>query len=150
MVIEDALKKILSDSAEVRSLVGTRVHNGVLPQKLATTDYPCIVFRKVDEDREPTLGSASTEPPNAEFVFFAVTRGVFADKSAQRMASTVDKTLRGAIHGYKDVVIVDTLSPPEMMDVQGIFFRRAAHTYDDKTETHQYASVYDVRYSDSD
>lgn len=152
MFVEDALKKILSDSADVSALVDNRIIPGTLEQ---VTVYPAVAYRKFDEDREPTLDSPRTGPPVAQFVFFAVVKkGNYTYNgqtvSARRLASQVEKAIRARLQGFKDVVIVDALSPPEMMDVQGIFFVRSADTYDDRTETYQYASVYDVHFSDSD
>lgn len=148
MFIEEALKQILSDSASVSALVGTRIIPGVVEQ---TTVWPAVAYRRVDEEREPTLDSPATTAPVARFVFFSVVkRGTYNGVSARRLASLVDKAIRQRLLGFSGDVVVDALSPPESMEVQGIFFVHAADTYDDKTESYQYATVYDVAFSESD
>lgn len=148
MFVGEALKKILSDSASVSALVGNRIIPGTIEQ---TTVWPAVAFRRVDEIREPTLDSPSTEPPMSRFVFFSVVKqGVYSGVSARRLASQVDKAMRDALLGFSGTVVVDALSPPDSMIVQGIFFVRSVDTYDDKTQTYQYASVYDVHFSESD
>lgn len=145
MFIEDALKIILMADPNVTALVDDRIYGGFLTD---ATTYPAVAFRKPDETREAQLDSPTTDPPDAEIVFFSVSKGVINGMSARRMASSIDKAIRGALHGYADIVIDDTASPQEMMEIQGIFFSRGSDGYDDRTQTHQYASVFRVRYKD--
>lgn len=145
MFVEDALKIILSADADVTALVGNRIYSGFLPPNVT---YPAVAFRKPDETRDPQLSSPTTDPPDAEIVFFSVCKEPVSGVSARRMASTIDKAIRQVLHGYADVVIDESASPQGMMDIQGIFFSRGSDGYDDRTQTHQYGSVYRVRYTD--
>ncbi len=143
--IEDALKQILSEDPDVVALVGTRITPGTLSQNAT---YPAIAFRNVGVEREPVLDSKTTGPAASRFIFFSCAKLPDGDYSARRVASLVDKAVRHALQGYKDVVIITALSPAEMVDVQGIFFAEASDLYDDRSQTYQYASVFDVRHSE--
>lgn len=145
MLVEQALQQILSDDAGVSALVNGRIYAGTLPQSV---DYPAIAYRLVSSSREPLLASRSTSPPNSRYVFFSASKGVVAGVGAKKMSLLVDKAVRLALQGYKDVVILTASSPEEMVDIQGIFFQDASDTYDDPTQTHQSASTFDVHYSE--
>lgn len=144
--IEDALKQILSDDADVSALVSNRIYPGVLQD---ASPLPGVAFRVVDTEREPVLDSKTHGPTLARFVFFSVAKDISGTNSPRRMASLIDKAVRHALQGYKDVVIVDSISPAEMVDVQGIFFVTASDTFDDRTKTYQAASVFDVHFSET-
>lgn len=138
--------QILRDDADVSALVSSRIFE--FPMSQSNTTWPVIVYRSPDTVPEgQTIDSPQSGPPDTEVVVFSVSKGVIGGLSPRQVSSRVDKAVRAALHGYKDVVVIDS-SPQEMIDIQGIFFTRGADGHDDASQTYQYLSVFSVRYSE--
>lgn len=144
--IDDALRQTLLENAGVSAWVGSRIHSPFLPQ---SGPYPAIAFRTPDEEREPTLDVGITGPPMTRFVFFSAVKEPSAGLAAKEIARRIDEAIRHALLPLRGDVAVTASSPPETVAIQGVFFVTRAQQFDDRTQTHEYASVYDVHYSET-
>lgn len=132
MLIEEALKYVLSTNAGVSALAADRIYGNVLKQN---TLYPAIAFRlRSREHPVPHL-----EPRSSS----GMARSRFAIFSAAESYEDVkplDEAIRLALQGYNAVVTIDS----ESLEIQGIFALTSMDFYDDSTETHQVMSEFDV------
>lgn len=139
MQVEQAIFKILRSDAAVAALCGTRIHPGVLPQSVI---FPAIAFRTVffeDQTRLEYPGSSGFGTWRIRT--FAVMRG----EDGYDVAKRLDKQIRLAMQGFRGTVVDDTVSPQEFLVIQCVFTNTTFDLpYDDKTQTHQIASDFDV------
>jgi hypothetical protein len=136
--VEDALKEILGADADVSALAGNRIYSGVLND---ASLYPAIAYRQIDGTADPTLDSPGDGPFKGRFIFFSVAKGVLNGTSPKRQAALLHKYLKTALIGYQNTVL---LPDTETLYIQGIFFDTEADTYDDRTQTYQYAAILEV------
>lgn len=140
MLVEQALKQILSDDAGVVTLVGGKVFPGILSQSVT---YPAVSYRQVHRKTEPVMDSATTTPPNSHFWFVSAAKG--SGTEAYQKAKLIDEAIRLALQGYQGTVTLAT-SPPVSLYIQGIFFLDSADEYIDSTQTHEVGSLYAIRH----
>lgn len=148
MIVAQALFKLLSTNAALIALVDDRIYPGKLPQDLGRDryQYPAIVFRRVERLSLPILDAGSTGQPRgssglqqSRWRFFSV--GLEPTYSVQ---AQLDEVIRLCLDGFQGVVIDDTVSPVESIEIQGIFPLTSTDFNDDKTATFQVISDYDV------
>jgi hypothetical protein len=148
MLIEEALGKLIEDSPGVSSIIGVAEEaNLYCPLAPQDVQYPNVVFRMVP----PTLREPLMTPSG-------FTEGLVRTRSRVRVFSSMktragyavakrlNQAVRKALNGFQGIVINDTVSPIESVEIQGIF----PHTtqdideFDEKTEVMSIISDFDV------
>jgi hypothetical protein len=137
LLLEAALRTLLGDDNGVSNIVGSRIFPGVLPQ---TVQYPAMAYRLVSREHERRLEPrGSSGLARSRFRFFSTAKGATAYADAKRL----DEALRLCLDGYHGVVS-DDQSPASTLRIHGAFAQTTFDQYDDKTQTHQVLTDYDV------
>lgn len=145
LLIEEALKLVLSRNAEVTALIAGRAFPGVLPQKV---DYPAVAFRiapggehieHLDNGSDtPGTSRGSSGLAKTRINFFSTSHGV----SNYAQARILDETIRVALQGFNGVVANDEST--DSLEIHGISALAEYYQYDDRTETHQMIRPFEV------
>lgn len=141
MLLKQAIYQLLANNAGVNAVAVARIYPGTLPQ---TVVYPAIAYRKIiPRPPDPILSSKTTGPTESHFIFYSVAQGTVGAKTAERLSEAV----RLCLQGYSGLVTLTDSSPVETFQIHGIFWQGDEDAYDDKTQTHQVASVYSIHHA---
>lgn len=146
MLVEQAFGKLLTTNAGVLSLLpggnADNIFAPVAPQSQQT--WPVVVYRTVPPVvRDPILTpSGYSGLVRTRFRVFSS----YKTRAGYAIAKKLNDKCRLALLGFQGIVVDDTVSPVEQVEIQGIF----AHTtfnvddFDTKTEIVTVFSDYDV------
>lgn len=95
-MIEAGLFSLLSTTAAITTLCGTRIYPAVLP---TIPTYPCLRYKLISAKAEPTLSTSGYQRWRIQFDCFANT---YASAVALRAA------IRSALEGYRGTLIDGT------------------------------------------
>lgn len=139
MYVHEALQVRLLADADVTAIT-ENISRGYLGQ---TPNYPAAVYRSPDEDRlDETLDEFNAIGlRRLEFTFFSTANKATGGIDA---ADELDRAIRACLEGFVGTITDADASPDESVDIQGIFHVGKFDFYDDKTETSQVVSRYDV------
>ncbi len=146
MQVAQALYKLISTAPGVLAVTSVdNVYPGKLPQDVR--DKAIVLRRKPMGERihrlnpdESTQATGGSGLQKSFWYVFSVGLEPLYDTQAK-----MDKAVERAIDGFQGVVVNATVSPIEQIEIQGIFHTGITDDfYDDKTQTFQVVSVYEV------
>lgn len=139
MYVHEAIRLRLLADADVTAIT-ENIYRGYLSQNVT---YPAVAYRSPDNERV----DATLDEFNAlglrrlEFTFFSTTNKA---NGGIDTADALDRAIRACLEGFVGTITDTDASPDESVDIQGIFHANTFDGYDDKTETSQVVSRYDV------
>lgn len=143
MLIEQAIYKLLKDDSGVTALVAGRIFAGIWKQEVST--YPGIVYRAPGDGRREIVrvlesGCSLVKQPIH----------VFSAAKSYGQAAILDSLICTALDEFRGNVADTSVSPPESIEIQGIFLTRMAHAhqYQDRTQLHEFISEFDCHFID--
>lgn len=138
MQVEQAIFNLLKSNAAVAAFVGARIYPVVMPQNIAA--FPALVYRVVTFEDEEILES----PGQSTFATWRIrVISVGKGEDSYPQVKRLDRAVRTALQGFVGTV-TDDISH-ESIVIQCIFTDTIFDlAYDDKTETQQTATDFDV------
>lgn len=140
MFIGEALFELLRTNAGVSAIIGNRIYPAILPQDCI---YPAISFRKSLLQKDPVLDVRSSGLVKKRYLIFSTAQLVDSPMRAYAQAEQLDEAVRLCLEGFRGIVM-NTISPPGSIEIQGIFHVLSQDLYDDSTQTYQTISGYEV------
>lgn len=146
MLIETAIGNLLTTDARILALVdAANIYWPMAPTDLPNI-FPCLVYRTVP----PVLRDPILDPISGGYTGLVRTRfRVFASMKTRAGFTTarrIDAAVNKALLGFQGIVIDDTVSPVEQLEIQGIFAHQTSNQpeYDDRTQLASIFSDFDV------
>lgn len=138
MYAHEAIRLRLRADAGV-SAITTRIYKGVLTQSVT---YPAVAYRGTDEEAQRRLETfTSGGISRLELRFFSTTN--LANGGADR-AYALDRAIKASLEGFSGTITDTSVTPNESVSIQGIFHQRTFEAYDDKSQTYQVITDYEV------
>lgn len=148
MEIDEAIGKLIEVHSGVAAIIGegdeSKLYSPFAPQEVR---YPNVVFRAVPPTlREPLMTpSGFTEGlvrTRSRFRVFSSMK----TRAGKAVAKRLNKEVRKALLGFQGLVVSDTVSPVEVVEIQGIFPHTTEDVdqFDEKTDVMSVISDFDV------
>lgn len=137
MFIHEAIRlKLLADAGV--SAITTRIYPGVLSQSVT---YPAIAYRITGKDPVLKLEERGRNGlARFSIRFFSTTDRAHGGYDT---AKNLDDAIRLCLEGFRGSISNDD-SPIETVEIDGIFHSNTFDGYEDRTETFQVLTEYDV------
>jgi hypothetical protein len=143
VLIEQVIYKLLKTNMDVTDLVAGRIFAGIVPQTIAT--FPLVMYKTPEDGGREVVrtiqGGCSLVRQRMRLFSAARTYGE---------AALLDAAVYGCLDEFFGTVINEQVSPPESIDIQGIFLAQPAHAHQfvDKTQLHEFISEFDCHFID--
>ena len=128
MTIQDirvGLRAILLQDSAITALAGTRIYPTKLPQGVVD---PSIVYTRISGQGDHHMGG----PSGLSRVRMQIVCWATSASSAVNLANAV----KNYLDGFRGTVLWGDNSPPEAIDVRGVFYESERDLYDDVLEMH--------------
>lgn len=136
--IEQALAQVLEANAGVFAICGSRIYPGYLPQ--GTITWPALAYKIQGRAKEKVLEPGVPTVVNSEVHMYCLSNSANAFAETKRLSEAV----RQALEGFMGTVVKTGSSPPEAVEIYGVFFETHEDHDDPGLKLRQANSVFHV------